>query len=223
MLVLRESPGQRGEPLQASAGAAQPRTFRSGKRSAEPPRGGCGVAGISGTGRVQRAGAFLLSPLGGGSRRQGAASVRARCRVDGGPERRLAAQPFAGAVQWRRRISRCTDRSAGGCADRRTFMTARARAFGGWTPRRHRLGGVNNSAAVDDGGVDPRSARPHDPAASAPCRLVRCLRRGLVSLGNCSYARHGRLLGPGRWQCLPRQAAPAVPSGAPVLTPWLDT
>jgi hypothetical protein len=31
--------------------------------------------------------------------RQGAASVRAGCRVDGGPERRLAAQREAGAVQ----------------------------------------------------------------------------------------------------------------------------
>src|SRR5207302_403392 len=42
-----------------------------------------------------------------------------------------------------------------------------------WTPRRPRLGGVSHGAAVDDGGVGPRPARPHDPAASAPCRLVR--------------------------------------------------
>ena len=63
--------------------------------------------------------------------RQGAASVRARCRADGGQERGLAAQPFAGAVQRRRGISRCTDRSAGGCADRPTAATACARVCGG--------------------------------------------------------------------------------------------
>jgi hypothetical protein len=63
--------------------------------------------------------------------RQGAASVRARCRADGGQERGLAAQPCAGAVQRRRGISRCTDRSAGGCADRCTATTDRARACGG--------------------------------------------------------------------------------------------
>jgi hypothetical protein len=56
----------------------------------------------------------LLSPLGGGSRRQGVASVRARCRADGELERRLAAQ-------W----------SAGGCADRRTLVTVCARAWPG--------------------------------------------------------------------------------------------
>jgi len=77
------------------------------------------------------AGAFLLCPLGGGVVRQGAASVRARCRTDGGPEHGLAAQRLAGAVQRRRGISRCTDRSAGGCADRPTFMTTRARAVRG--------------------------------------------------------------------------------------------
>jgi len=62
--------------------------------------------------------------------RQGAAAVRARCRADGGPERRLAAWRKAGAVQ-RRRLSRCTDRSAGGGADRHTFTTTRARALRG--------------------------------------------------------------------------------------------
>ncbi len=63
--------------------------------------------------------------------RQGAASVRARCRADGGQERGLAAQPCAGAVQRRRCISRCTDRSAGGCADRHTVLTTRAQACSG--------------------------------------------------------------------------------------------
>ena len=42
-----------------------------------------------------------------------------------------------------------------------------------WTPRRKRLGGAHEGAAVDDGGMGPRPAPPNDPAASAPCRLVR--------------------------------------------------
>src|SRR6267142_3025788 len=61
-----------------------------------------------------------------------------------------------------------------------------------WTPRRQRLGGVCDGAAVDDGGVGPRPAPPNDPAASALCRLIRCLQRGQVSLGNRSYASYGR-------------------------------
>jgi hypothetical protein len=61
-----------------------------------------------------------------------------------------------------------------------------------WTPRRHSLGGVPHGAAVDDGGVGPRPARPSDSAASAPSGLVRCLRRGQGSLGNRSGASHGR-------------------------------
>src|SRR5439155_11247805 len=73
----------------------------------------------------------FLSPLGGELVRQGAASVRARCRADGGPERRLAAQRPAGAVQRRRGISRCTDQSAGGCADWHTEANTRARAWDG--------------------------------------------------------------------------------------------
>jgi hypothetical protein len=76
------------------------------------------------------AGAFLVRPLGGSEGRQGAA-VCARCRADGALERCLAAQRCAGAVQRRRGLSRCTDRSAGGCADRHTEATACARAWGG--------------------------------------------------------------------------------------------
>jgi len=133
-----------------------------------------------------------LSPLGGRSVRQGAAAVRARCRADGGQERGQAAQPCAGAVQRRRCISRCTDRSAGGCAAWRTFSTTRARAWGGrdaaeassrrcasWRSRGRRWRGP--SARATD-----RPCR----AASAPCRLVRSLRRGQVSLGNRSCASH---------------------------------
>jgi hypothetical protein len=71
----------------------------------------------------------------GGDRNQGygqsAAAVRARCRADGGQKRGLVVQPCAGAVQRRRGISRCTDRSADGCADRRTLVTTRARVVRG--------------------------------------------------------------------------------------------
>jgi hypothetical protein len=70
-------------------------------------------------------------PLGADRCRQGAAAVRAHCRADGGPARRLAAQRCAGAVQWRRCSSHRTDRSAGGCADWRPLVTTRARAFRG--------------------------------------------------------------------------------------------
>ena len=41
----------------------------------------------------------FLSPWGGDEVKQGAASVRARCRADRGPDHRLAAQRKAGAVQ----------------------------------------------------------------------------------------------------------------------------
>ena len=45
------------------------------------------------------------------------------------------AQPCAGAVQPWRRLSCGTDRSAGGCADRRTFLITRARAMARQPPR----------------------------------------------------------------------------------------
>ena len=116
------------------------------------------------------AGAFLLEPPGGALGRQGAASVRARCRADGGPERRLAAQRPAGAVQRRRCISRCTDRSAGGCADWRTLVTTRARA------------------------CDGLDAAEASPPRWASWRSRGRLRRGLVSLGHRACASPGRRL-----------------------------
>jgi len=80
----------------------------------------------------------------------------------------------------------------------------------------------------------PRPARPNNPAASALCRLVCCLRRGRVSLGHRSGASHcvchraspqagsltparaaqghcpgrPRRLGPSRRQCLLRRSGP---------------
>jgi hypothetical protein len=95
----------------------------------QSPHRGCGGERNEWHGRSAAAPVpSFLSPLGGDEVRQGAAAVRARCRADGGSEHRLVAQQCAGAVQRRRGISRCTDRSAGGCADRRTVATARARA-----------------------------------------------------------------------------------------------
>src|SRR5262249_18644528 len=61
--------------------------------------GGTGVTGSHDRGRVQRSRCFPLCPSGGDEVRQGAAPGRARCRADGGPEHRLAAQRKAGAVQ----------------------------------------------------------------------------------------------------------------------------
>ena len=140
-----ESPRARGRPtptveMEAQGGArAAPGTGRSGTAASSrsvsdpqsPSRGLRGEQESAARAERSGAGALPLCPLGGGLVRQGAASVRARCRADGGQERGLAAQPCAGAVQRRRGISRCTDRSAGGCADRRTVATTRARAWGG--------------------------------------------------------------------------------------------
>ena len=120
---LGRGAGLRGEPPRAHGrSGSDPQSPREGVEGRQEP-----VARAERSG----AGAFRYAPVGGGSVRQGAASVRARCRADGGPERRLAAQREAGAVRWRQSGSRCTDRSADRCADRCTFMTARARAWGG--------------------------------------------------------------------------------------------
>jgi len=172
------------------------------------------VAGSSGTGRAQRRRCLPHGPLGGSEVRQGAAAVRARCRADGGPD-----------VAWL--PSGARGQSSGDAASAAALTGPRAAAqtgipfrpfvresVVGWTPRRHRLGGVSPGGAVDDGGVGPRPrpARPHDPAASGPCRLVRCRRRGQGSLGHRSGARHGRrpprcASGWQRQRGLPRAAA----------------
>jgi hypothetical protein len=100
-----------------------------------------------------------------------------------GSQHRLAAQPCAGAVQRRRCFSRYTDWSAGGCADRCPCSTTRAQACSGWTPRRHRLGGVCNGAAVDDGGVGRMARSTKRPYRSQPWAQQREANGGQVRDG----------------------------------------
>ncbi len=143
--------------------------------------------------------------------RQGAAAVRARCRADGGPERSLAAQPCAGAVQRRRCISRCTDRSAGGCADRHTVSTTRARAWGGLdaaeaSPRR----------CVSWRSRGRRWRGPSARATDRPCRI------SAVQAGSLTPARPGVPGKPLVREPLRDSAPPAADSageGSPVPLP----
>jgi hypothetical protein len=120
------------------------------------------------------AGAFLLEPPGGQrgeAKRSGCLSALPRRR---GAEHRLAAQRKAGAVQPRSVLLSVAALTGPPTAALtgvpiRPFVRELVVA---WTPRRHRLGGVSHSAAVDDGGVGPRPARPNDPATSALYRPV---------------------------------------------------
>jgi hypothetical protein len=104
-------------------------------------------------------------PLGSSEVRQGAAPVRARCRADGG--RNIAWQPS------RRRGQSDGD---GVAAAARTGPRAAAQTgvhfrplvrepVVHWTQRRHRLGGVCDGAAVDDGGVGRMAHSPNNPTA----------------------------------------------------------
>ena len=142
---------------------------------------------------------------GGSEVRQGAAAVRARCRADRGQERGLAARPCVGAVQRWRGTSRCTDRSAGGCADWHAFADHSCASLW-WSGRRGGSASAVYAMAQPWTTVEwaVRPARPNDPAASAPCRLVRRLRCGQVSLGSysCPSARN---TGEGRPGPLPGQ------------------
>ena len=124
------------------------------------------------------AGAFLVRPLGGGGESTGAASVRARALSPGGPERRLAAQRPAGAVRRRRGISRRTDRSAGGCADRRTLVTVHARATAarhsappGGEQLRRALAATGSTAAAPQP-PEGRSRRGHRASTRCPCVVI---------------------------------------------------
>ncbi len=84
----------------------------------------------------------------------------------------LAAQPAAGAAQRRRRISRCADRSAAGCAARRTLCGAQrskenhaqgdtaGRVLAAWHEAELQPGGDGGSAAALTRSRLPRCLRP---------------------------------------------------------------
>ena len=120
MLARREERPQRTSGR--SGPAAEPAGAYAIRRA---PVRGMGVTGTSGTGRAQRRWCLPLAPGGriGEARRSGRS-----CAL---PSRRGAgtspgSPAVAGAVQRRRRFSRCTDRPAGGCADKCTFSATRA-------------------------------------------------------------------------------------------------
>jgi hypothetical protein len=128
---LQEAAQGGSAELPHGAGRSGTAAYLQEQSERPPPRGGWGVIGISRTGRAQRRRCLPAVSLGGrsGEARRSVCSSALPSRR--GPERGLAAQRLAGAVRRRRGISRCTDRSAGGCADRRTFTTVCARAWGG--------------------------------------------------------------------------------------------
>jgi len=186
---------------------------------AEPPHKGRGGDRNERHGRSAAAPVLTAVPLGGQrgeARRSGCSSALPSRR---GARRRLAAQRCAGAVQRRRCISRCTDRSAGGCADRHTFSTLRARVCGGldaaeasprrcvsWRSRGRRWRGPSHS--------------PRAPAR--PCRL------NVVQAGRLTAARPGvpGTLPLARATAAGHRAAPAAGSaseGCPVPLPGRTT
>jgi hypothetical protein len=137
-------------------------------------------------------------PPGGALVRQGPAAVRVRCRTDGGPECRLAAQRKTGAVQLRSvRVSVAALTGPPTAAQTGIPIRPFVRELCvGLKPRRQCLGGTCDGVAVDNGGVGPRPARPNDPAVPVLYRLVRCLRCAPGSQGPRLGASHyGRLQG----------------------------
>jgi hypothetical protein len=84
----KRSQGAARSPWKATQEPAT-RARRLTARVALPSRApwrGLGVTGTSGTGGAQRSRCLPLGPLGGGWVRQGAVSIRARCRAHGGQE-----------------------------------------------------------------------------------------------------------------------------------------
>ena len=133
-----------------TARSAAPETDRCGiaadlqeRRDWQNLRAGVvGAREISGTGRAQRRRCSRCAPRWGArtspdSPAQGGGSPAAQCPCERG----------------------CTDRSADRCADRQYLVNHTCASLVG-TPRRQRLGGVCDGAAVDDGGVGPRPAPP---------------------------------------------------------------
>jgi len=179
------TPSWGGSPRRLGRAASRSRQERQSRlpvgavASGRAPYGGSGAREISGTGRAQRRRCLSCAPPGGRieeARRSVCSSAL--------PSRRGArTSPGSPAVRGGSPAATLTGTQ---------FRLLVREPVMAWTPRRHCLGGVSHGAAVDDGGVGFWPARPHNPAASTPCRLGRCLRRSQVSLGHRSWARHGR-------------------------------
>ena len=110
-----------------------------------------------------------------------------------GQERGLAAQPCAGAVQPWRRISGCTDRSAGGCADRRTFCdhSCASHCCPLHTPRQGQAAAAGRERGVSHKGTARRgprqrwgmwAGRPLPGMEGRPCPVL-CLCRDTAVRG----------------------------------------
>ena len=137
--VLRGSPGQRDRAATGTGRSDTAASFQESQRSVQPPCGGWGRKEAAARAKP------VPSAWSPGGRMGGAKAqhpLERFCPSHRGQERGLAAQPCAGAVQRRRGISRCTDRSASGCADWHTEVTTRARAW----PRRR--GGSASAACA---------------------------------------------------------------------------
>src|SRR5712691_4089810 len=158
-----------GKQTEGQAAAAEPPPSRSAAIGRAPVRGCWGreeaVHGQSAAAPVPTA----VPPWGGGEEREGAASVRARCRADGGP----------GVVAWQ--PSRSRGQSSGDVVSAAALTGPRAAAQTGtpfrprmrepvvaWTPRRPRLGGVRHGGAVHDGGVGLVARSTERPCRSRP-------------------------------------------------------
>jgi len=137
------NPGRRGEPLQEPAGAAQPLTFRSGCDWQSPLRG-------FGGDRNQRHGQSaaapvpsLLSPLGGqiGEARRSLCSSALPSRWGAGTAPGSPAVRGGSPAAQRPFERGCTDRSAGGCADRQ-YLYACSCASLWWSGHRGGIAGV---------------------------------------------------------------------------------
>jgi hypothetical protein len=161
------------------------------------------------------AGGCLWSLSGGGVVRQGAASVRARCRADGEPARRLAPQQSAGAVPRQRCLSRYTDRSADRRADRYTDPSVRARALRG---PRSRGGRASAACAMAPPWTMVAWARGPRDQATLPSqrRRDRSVDSGAARCPWHTAQTHATAVGHQRvasgWQ--PRRGAPCAAPGA---------
>ena len=166
-------------------GAAQPLTSRSGSDSQSPREGVAGWQESVARAERSGAGACLWSPLGGDEVRQGAATVRARCRADGGAgiSPGSPAQGGGSAAAQCPCERGCTDRSADRCADRHTSMPAHARAFGAG-----RRGGRASAVCfmAQPWTMVAWARGPRDRTTLPPPRCADCRGYDRASLGACA-------------------------------------